>query len=1068
MKSGALTVAVMIYFGVVASGQAEITDTAIQEFPHSTYVVLRAQVDLPAEGLWHVRPAMDETVVQLYLTPPPEIGRRLIGRRTEAAIQQRRIDQGQWKVRSVYHACQSFAREHAGRGPKDVDELDAEQHRYVSQFLQESPWRDWDAAVDGKRPDGPFVFLVPSAQFHFADDERIDVASDQRELLALELRPYVQDGRHWVLYTDGTCVRETIDPRRLERYQLEIRPIRLNKDEPVETVSPTLAYTLVAVRSGPQSQPIDVNFFNSISNDQQKRTWNPAEARRDKQVLESLQEARRFAWQPYLRTGPAPVLHSWLAVPGQADTEQTPDARANLSAFSLLGGRAAIEETLQMQTLQSAEEAGKSTVDIASLPGVEVSSHPFAQMLGDDPGGQLRLADAVPPDRFFVYLAKPESILPLLDRGARFLAAAGAGWTGNRLDYGLANRYLQRLGISRPWLEAVLESGVLHDMAIALPDLLLIDGTDLTVIARLRQPELLVPLLRLTGIRGLTTDDVVIAQPGSGRETYWALRDDLLCISSHRNELDRVLELIAADGAGSLGRSDEFRYMLKQVPVERQTRILAYFSDSFVRRIVGPEVKLGQLRRAQARGRMEWLTAQSLLARLDGAAAIESVEDLVRMEYVPSEFATDDYAIDAEGRVRSKTFGSLESMKTLLDVPIRTATPAEAQAYQRYVDNYMRYWSEFFDPIAIRLNDAPDRSLELTTFILPLIDSSIYNDLREVMLRREDSRPLVIPRMEPDPVLQFSVNLGDRFWQEFAGNMSDFFRRYGGASPALLDDLGPAVHLAVFDADPVIALGSGDVMGAFGGSMMGTGSDMLMASAALSLLTRPCTILVETRDPEQTARYLRQAATVGIIEPRGRRFDDFRASFHQIDNQDRWVWSMDIAGVIKLRYGVQVAGNYLVVRNIPWSGSDRVVQVEPAGLCSAGLSVWPAACELQLPGLFASAAEQERLEAMSAIGRLYPLIISQVANVQTAEQRHGQLFGFRPLHPPSGHWVWHEGTLASSVYGSAQHQRQPDFDPQRPFGLMQAIESLQLNMQFEDAGLRSTIRWKLREAPPHR
>ena len=55
----------------------------------------------------------------------------------------------------------------------------------------------------------------------------------------------------------------------------------------------------------------------------------------------------------------------------------------------------------------------------------------------------------------------------------------------------------------------------------------------------------------------------------------------------------------------------------------------------------------------------------------------------------------------------------------------------------------------------------------------------------------------------------------------------------------MMDDLGPAVHLAVFDADPVIALGSGDVMGAFGGSMMGTGSDMLMASAALSLLTRP-------------------------------------------------------------------------------------------------------------------------------------------------------------------------------------------------------------------------------------
>lgn len=106
-------------------------------------------------------------------------------------------------------------------------------------------------------------------------------------------------------------------------------------------------------------------------------------------------------------------------------------------------------------------------------------------------------------------------MLPLLDQGAGFLAAAGAGWNGNRLDYGLSHRYLQRLGVSRQWLKAVLESGVLHDMAVVLSDLLLIDGTDLTVIARLKHPELLAALLRLTGIRGLTPDGVVIGHATS-------------------------------------------------------------------------------------------------------------------------------------------------------------------------------------------------------------------------------------------------------------------------------------------------------------------------------------------------------------------------------------------------------------------------------------------------------------------------------------------------------------------------------------------------------------------------
>ena len=41
---------------------------------------------------------------------------------------------------------------------------------------------------------------------------------------------------------------------------------------------------------------------------------------------------------------------------------------------------------------------------------------------------------------------------------------------------------------------------------------------------------------------------------------------------------------------------------------------------------------------------------------------------------------------------------------------------------------------------------------------------------------------------------------------------------------------------------------------------------------------------------------------------------------------------MDLFGVVKLRYGVEVAGKYLVIRNIPWSSDDRVVSVAPAEL----------------------------------------------------------------------------------------------------------------------------------------
>jgi hypothetical protein len=348
----------------------------------------------------------------------------------------------------------------------------------------------------------------------------------------------------------------------------------------------------------------------------------------------------------------------------------------------------------------------------------------------------------------------------------------------------------------------------------------------------------------------------------------------------------------------------------------------------------------------------------------------------------------------------------------------------------------------------------------LETFILPLIDSSIYNNFRTMLLSHENGQTLEVPELQPTPILQFSVNLRDEAWRETAKNFSYFFQRYSGVSPALLDDLGPSLHLAVFDADPVIALGSGDLMGAFSANILRAGANgMVMAPVALSLLTRPCTILVETRDPERTARFLRQSASGRFPRNDNR---ELNVSFYQIDNRDAWVWTLDIIGVIKLRFGLEVTDKYLVIRNIPWSNDDRVVRTAAAPLASAGVTVSPAACHLQLPGLFASAADQERRAVIRGLGRLYPLVLSGVADVNSAGEVHQRLFGFRPLHPPTGEWLWEDFHLASSQYGSALRQRQPSYDPKRPFGLMQAVEKIGLNMQFEDAGLRSKITWKLR------
>ena len=102
------------------------------------------------------------------------------------------------------------------------------------------------------------------------------------------------------------------------------------------------------------------------------------------------------------------------------------------------------------------------------------------------------------------------------------------------------NRYLQRLGLRQPTLDVVLRSRLIGDIAVIAPDLFLIDGTDLTVAVPLTRSELLSGLLRLLGVHGLDDEGILELKNRSRPLSYWSGRGDILCISSHRDEIDRV------------------------------------------------------------------------------------------------------------------------------------------------------------------------------------------------------------------------------------------------------------------------------------------------------------------------------------------------------------------------------------------------------------------------------------------------------------------------------------------------------------------------------------------------
>ena len=175
-----------------------------------------------------------------------------------------------------------------------------------------------------------------------------------------------------------------------------------------------------------------------------------------------------------------------------------------------------------------------------------------------------------------------------------------------------------------------------------MPDLFLIDGTDVTIIVRVSNILLAKPALTMLGITRIGKD-IAEHKSESGQGTFWSTRGDVIVFGTNREEVKSVLALHDAKGAGSLGRGAELRYMLNRLPIKEDTRAYFYFSDSFIRRLVGPEVKIGQLRRLRARGEMERLTAAVLHAELDGVKGRPTPASLAELNYASSSLTEGGY-----------------------------------------------------------------------------------------------------------------------------------------------------------------------------------------------------------------------------------------------------------------------------------------------------------------------------------------------------------------------------------------------------------------------------------------
>src|SRR5882672_8880012 len=164
--------------------------------------VVATDVELPP-GQWYAAGATPDAVRQVFLTRRAAPEGMVAGVRMHAVETEQRLAMGRMRLQGLYYASREYARTHNGNGPSAISDLDQAKFGSFLRDIERSPWPE----DNGRDVKGPFVFLIPNVPL---PDER-GTPRGPATLLALELRPFVDDGKHWVLFSDGRTERRPID-----------------------------------------------------------------------------------------------------------------------------------------------------------------------------------------------------------------------------------------------------------------------------------------------------------------------------------------------------------------------------------------------------------------------------------------------------------------------------------------------------------------------------------------------------------------------------------------------------------------------------------------------------------------------------------------------------------------------------------------------------------------------------------------------------------------------------------------------------------------------------------------
>jgi hypothetical protein len=535
----------------------------------------------------------------------------------------------------------------------------------------------------------------------------------------------------------------------------------------------------------------------------------------------------------------------------------------------------------------------------------------------------------VPEDQYYLSFRTLSKLLDIVDAGDLWGAHLFAQADKSAIDQQTGERIKRQLAIQTDPLTRPFYDLVVEETAITGSDIFFREGSDVTILFQLKQPEVFRTRMdgflaaaeksrngavRSTGKIG-DVEYVSITTPDRAIHAFSAYpRANLHVRSNSKVALERVLKSIAGDkSVARMGESTEFKYIRTlMLRGDKREDGLVYLSDPFIRKLVGPELKLTEARRILCYNHLRMIGHAAMLYRTQFGKMPQSLDELTQTGCAPAWFTPKTgekmlicpcggvYSLSTDGLYGvCSHHGNAHELTPCCEIPLQRVSKTEADQYKTFVNQYNQYWRRYFDPIAIRLQVSP-KQYRAETIILPLIDNSVYTGMASTL--GGEPEPLDALPVPKKNIFTVATRVNKSMLQKSDFPMSYELRHYNsqGEMPELdrvaasskeflQNGIGNQIALNIYDASPMFDFNSshffGEMLSEFSGAGRSMRSEMIPISFLISSLNSPVYISIPVKDEKIVDRFLEDLDRALAVVARQKErsfFFDFDYDFYRV------------------------------------------------------------------------------------------------------------------------------------------------------------------------------------------